>query len=100
MGTRFNQNLKNFFSCEDGAYSVVTVRESEVDSQITVTGHEKVIFKDAFPEIMRGSIKKLIKNGADPSLEFILYPSGKRVNLNVNFPKAGKNELRLYLQND
>jgi 5-methylcytosine-specific restriction enzyme A len=100
VGTPFNDNLKTYFRCNDGAYSVVTGRESEVDSQITATGHEKEILVSQIGDILRGSVKGLLNSGVDPEKRFKLYPTGKDISLNLVFPKPKKGELRLYLRTE
>lgn len=100
MAGVFDDMLRSFFQCEDGAFSVVTTRESEVDSQITVTGHEKKVVADFFSEIHRGSVKALTRAGIDPGRKFKLYPTGQEIELNLVYPKPNKSELRLYLRSD
>lgn len=97
---KFTKNLKKFFDCSDGAYSVVTDRESRVDSQITVTSFEAAIMEMQFPEIETGSVSQVENAGRDPQKKFRLYPTGREIALNMVRPKGDKNELRLYLRTD
>ena len=78
-----------------GAYSIVTDREN-YDSQITLTDYEADLVIDHFghPQIHVGNVN------SNPTLskkEFLLYPNGNTVHLNVVFPKPEKTELRLYI---
>jgi hypothetical protein len=100
VGEQFNERLNRFFGCSDGAFSIVTYRESVVDSQITATGHEKALLEHQFPSIERGSVKRLRDNGVDSTKIFRLYPTGRIIELNLVYPKSQKNELRLYLRNN
>ena len=83
-----------FFDAKNGAGSVVTERE-HFDSQITLDTHEKeVVFtKISQQQIPRGSIRS---NGTK-KVSFNTFPAGGNVQLNLNFPKPSKSELRLYI---
>lgn len=85
------------FDAIGGSYSIVTAREV-YDSQITATDAEAVLLKSYFESrgetIYRGNVTSNRKAAAK---EFKLYPSGKRIKLNLVYPKPLKSELRLYL---
>ena len=88
-----NQVLK--FGTKMGSYSVVTEREY-YDSQITATDVEADLLVNFFgaDNITIGNVssnRKLSKK------EFLLYPSGDKIHLNLVFPKPQKPELRLYI---
>lgn len=89
----FNEFLNQFFKCKRGAYSIVTKREVH-DHQITVTANEKSIFNIFFKNYTRGQVAK---DGSDEKT-FKLFPNGEEIRLNVNYPKAKGNELRLYIR--
>lgn len=93
---RFGIVQREFFGCDDGAYSRVTAREV-FDSQITLTGEEVEIVVDNLgtERIHVGNVR------SDPAAarqQFALFPAGKSVELNLVFPKPEKSELRLYLK--
>jgi len=92
---RFGKSQKIKFSSESGAYSVVTPRE-HYDSQITATDEEANLLISFFgrENIQIGNVKS---NPEKASKKFRHYPSGKRINLNLVYPKPEKTELRLYL---
>jgi len=92
---QFGPNQNTRFESTDGAYSTVTEREHD-DSQVTLTDHEARIVLTHFGEasILRGSVKS---DTAMAEKEFALFPTGRSIKLNVNYPKAKGNELRLYL---
>lgn len=85
------------FNAIDGSYSIVTAREV-YDSQITATDAETLLLKTYFEShgevIYRGNV---MSNRAASAKEFRLYPSGKKIKLNLVYPKLLKSELRLYL---
>lgn len=93
MKFSFNQFTK--FGTKNGSYSIVTEREY-IDSQITATDAEADLLLNYFgpSNITIGNVK------SNPQLsrkEFCLYPSGKKIYLNLVFPKPEKHELRLYI---
>lgn len=93
MKFAYSQFLK--FETFEGAYSFVTDRE-RYDSQITATDVENKILLEHFGK----SSIHVGKVSLDPlkaQKEFLLYPSGKPIKLNLTFPKPNKAELRLYL---
>lgn len=89
----FSKKQNDFFGSARGAYSTVTATERG-DQQITVTGSEKVIFKDFLKSFERGPIHA----ATAPGKQFRLFPTGELITLNVNHPKWKGGELRLYLQ--
>lgn len=99
MTREFDNKLLNYFNAEQGAYSLVTERESEKDSQITLAGREKIIALEHFGEenILKGSAKNDEKLALK---EFRLFPNGQLITLNLIFPKPQKKELRLYLNKE
>lgn len=92
---KFSVSQNETFGTAEGAYSYVTQREFR-DSQITLTDHESELVLNYFGmnNIQVGNV------GSNPQLsskQFRLYPSGALINLNLNYPKPGKAELRLYI---
>lgn len=92
---KFQDAHRQYFDCEEGAYSEVTEREY-IDRQITLDKEEKQIFTGFFQE------KNILHGGAskNPELaakEFLLYPDMSPVQLNLVYPKTTKTELRLYM---
>lgn len=87
------QQLK--FGASHGTYSEVTSTEFK-DSQITATDDETSLLLSYFGEenIFRGNVGD---SEGKSKKEFLLYPSGKKIILNLIFPKPEKPELRLYI---
>lgn len=87
------QQLK--FGASFGTYSEVTSRES-YDQQITATDDETSLLLSHFGEenIFRGKSRG---SEGKSEKEFLLYPLGKKIILNLIFPKPEKQELRLYI---
>lgn len=83
------------FGTLSGSYSTVTNRE-EYDSQITLTDHEADLLISHFgrENIHIGNVQS---NPVLAKKSFRLFPTGKRISLNVVFPKSKKTELRLYI---
>jgi len=97
---QFTNLHKLFFTAEDGAYSRVTEREV-YDSQITLTDREADIVIETLgrENIQRGKV------GDNPgkaltSFKIVRSATAKAISLNLVFPKAEKDELRLYLRKD
>ncbi|MBL6446737.1 HNH endonuclease [Fulvivirga sp. 29W222] len=92
---RFRSFHKDFFGASDGAYSIVTERES-YDSQITLTDAEAKMVIDHFglDNIQVGNVAS---NREKAAQTFLLYPNGQEISLNLVFPKPEKTELRLYI---
>jgi len=85
------------FGTLEGTYSTVTTTEYK-DSQLTLTDYEYELAVSYFDKktINPGNVK------SDPigaAKSFRLFPDGDIVTLNLVFPKAKKNELRLYISN-
>lgn len=100
MTKRFDENLLEYFGATDGAYSVVTSTEYG-DSQVTVTGYEKSVvlsLAEDFLKDKRGGVASLNRAGISSEYTFRIYPTGEKVDLNLLYPKLGKEELRLYLR--
>jgi 5-methylcytosine-specific restriction protein A len=92
---RFGIVQKEKFTALDGAYSLVTETEYK-DSQITATDAEAEILVAAFGKenIHVGNVQ----SGRDAARkEFLLYPSGTKISLNLVYPKPHRTELRLYV---
>ena len=85
------------FNALGGSYSIVTDREL-YDSQITATDAETILLESYFRSlgdtIYRGNVAS---NKTAAKKTFRLYPSGKRISLNLVYPKPLRSELRLYL---
>jgi len=85
------------FNALGGSYSIVTDREL-YDSQITATDAEVLLLESYFRSrgetIYRGNVAS---NREAAKKTFRLYPSGKRIALNLVYPKLLRTELRLYL---
>jgi len=83
------------FNTTSGAYSLVTETEYG-DSQITLTDFEREIVEAHFgtDQIHRG---RVASSPVRAKKQFRLYPSGKLIELNLIYPKFGKDELRLYI---
>ena len=92
---KFGIVQKEKFAALDGAYSFVTPREYD-DSQITATDAETQLLEAAFGKenIWVGNVAS---NRVQARKAFRLYPQGKRIYLNLIYPKPKKTELRLYL---
>jgi len=85
------------FDAIDGSYSRVTNREL-YDSQITATDAETALLRNYF--VTRGETIHVgnVKSGkTEAAKEFLLYPSGEKIKLNLVYPKPEKGELRLYI---
>jgi 5-methylcytosine-specific restriction protein A len=92
---RFGIVQKEKFAALDGAYSLVTQTEYK-DSQITATDAEAEILVAAFGKenIHVGNVH----SGRDAARkEFLLYPNGTKISLNLVYPKPHRTELRLYI---
>ncbi|WP_372773865.1 hypothetical protein [Mangrovibacterium sp.] len=93
MEFNINQFLK--FGTKDGSYSIVTEREY-YDSQITATDAEAELLINHFG-LSNITVGKVASNPRLSKKEFLLYPSGQKIYLNLVFPKNNKPELRLYI---
>ena len=84
----------------NGAYSPVTQTEYG-DGQITATGPERELLEKRYARlgqtIYRGSVKE---HRSEALKEFHLFPTGKIIQLPLNYPKSHGRELRLYLDAD
>ena len=91
---RFRPEHNRFFASHTGAYSVLTAREY-YDSQLTLTGDEFDLANNFFGgRIHSGPVRA---NPVSALKQFKLYPTGTTIQLNLVYPKASKDELRLYL---
>lgn len=93
---KFDQVLKNYFNAVDGAFSVISTADEATKSQITLTDFERELAIEHFGKeyIHKGAVKINPNLSAKP---FIFYNTGSEIILNLNFPKEGKDELRLYM---
>ena len=90
---RFGQTERTKFGTKKGAYSRLTEREYD-DSQLTCTDYEYDLLTGHFDEIHRGNVRS---NPKAAKKTFRLHGTGEEVQLNLVYPKAEKDELRLYL---
>lgn len=91
---RFEQTHNQFFSSHAGAYSILTAREF-ADSQVTLTDEEFQLANLFFGGRIHSGSVRLDPDGA--LKEFLLYPYGEKIGLNLIYPKPEREELRLYL---
>lgn len=92
---RFGKVQEDTFGTLNGAYSLVTERES-FDSQITLTDYETEMLVTHFGK-ENLNIGNVRSNPLLSSKPFRLFPNGDAITLNVVYPKPEKTELRLYL---
>lgn len=92
---KFGKIQQRKFETSDGAYSRVTNTEHK-DSQITLTDDEVELLTNYFGK-EHIHIGKVSLNPTLSSKPFRLFPSGKKIKLNIVFPKPEKTELRLYI---
>lgn len=92
----FDDRLKTFFHATDGAGSRITEKDEAKKRQLTVARHELPLLRRYLEDIPVGSLKKAEKRGEKVLFRFRLFPTGQPIDLKINFPKPGKNELRLY----
>jgi 5-methylcytosine-specific restriction enzyme A len=100
MGANFSQAMRNYFGCEEGAYSVVTPDEYK-KSQITFVGPEQSLAEKFFGNRIsnnHGSIESIKDAGFDPNVEFYKFPTGEVIILTVSYKTNKPNELRMYLR--
>jgi 5-methylcytosine-specific restriction enzyme A len=92
---KFRKIHKKLFGTKKGAYSRVTDRE-HYDSQITLVDYERLLVLNHFGEknVHIGAVRS---NSKLARKAFKLFPSGKKIYLNLVFPKPLISELRLYL---
>lgn len=92
---KFGRMQEIKFGTFNGTYSVVTDREN-FDSQITLTDYESEMIISHFgkAQLHVGNVRS---NESLSAKSFCLFPSGKKISLNVVFPKPDKTELRLYI---
>lgn len=92
---KFSKAQEIKFGTRIGAYSEVTDREN-YDSQITLTDYETDLIVTYFGQenLCIGNVQSNPELAAKPLL---LFPDGKKIYLNIVFPKPDKSELRLYL---
>ena len=91
---RFGQIHNRFFSSHTGAFSILTAREF-ADSQVTLTDDEFQLANLFFGGRIHSGPVRSDPEGARK--EFLLYPNGKQIGLNLIYPKPEREELRLYL---
>lgn len=92
----FDERLKSFFQANAGAGSKITQKDEASKRQLTVAKHERSLLLKYHPNIPIGALGEAEKRGETVVFRFRLFPTGRHIDLKVNFPKPGKNELRLY----
>ena len=92
----FDNILKNYFLSDGGAGSKITQKDEASKRQLTVAKHERLLLLKYHPDIPIGALGKAEERGEKVLFQFRLYPTGRYIDLKINFPKEGKNELRLY----
>ncbi len=92
---KFGIMQKRKFSATEGAYSTVTDREN-FDSQITLTDYEAELVIAHYGR-HNLHVGKVSSNPNLASKPMRLYSKGTEIELNINFPKPEKTELRLYI---
>lgn len=96
----FDADLRSFFQTSRGAGSRITERDEASKRQLTVAMHERNLLTQFHTDIPRGSLTDAELAGKQVWFPFRLFPSGRRIQLKVNFPKPAKNELRLYFNEE
>ena len=92
----FDDALKIFFRSKDGAGSKITEKDEANKRQLTVAQHERHLLLKYHKDVPTGSLGKAEKLGKKVLFQFRLFPTGQKIELKINYPKPGKNELRLY----
>ena len=92
---KFGKMQHRKFLAIDGAYSKVTDREY-FDSQITLTDYEAELVISHYGR-HNIHVGKVSSNPTLASKPMRLYSVGTNIELNINFPKPDKTELRLYI---
>jgi 5-methylcytosine-specific restriction protein A len=92
----FDGRLKSFFLADSGAGSKITAKDEASKRQLTVARHERLLLLKYHPDIPIGALGEAEKRGEKVLFRFRLFPTGQLIDLKINFPKPGKNELRLY----
>lgn len=96
----FDNQLNAFFRSKEGAGSKITQKDEALKRQLTVAKHERQILLRHHPNIPIGALSEAEKRGEQVLFRFNLYPSGRPIHLKINYPKRGKNELRLYFNDE
>lgn len=92
----FDDSLKSFFRSVSGAGSKITKKDEASKRQLTVAKHERQLLLRHHPDIPIRALGEAEKRGEKVLFRFRLFPTGQHIDLKINFPKPGKNELRLY----
>ncbi len=92
---KFGKMQQRKFSATEGSYSTVTEREN-FDSQITLTDYEAELVISHYGRA-NIHVGRVSSDPGKSSKPMRLYPDGTNIELNINFPKRGKTELRLYI---
>lgn len=92
----FDGGLKSFFQSSYGVGSRITEKDESRKRQLTVAKRERLLLLKYHPDIPVGALGTAEKNGKKVWFRFRLFPTGQHIELKINFPKPGKNELRLY----
>lgn len=97
---RFEDDLNRFFGSVVGVGSKITEKDEANKRQLTVAKHERELLLKFHKNIPVGSLKAAEQRGEQTLFGFKKFPTGQVINLKVNFPKPGKNELRLYFNEE
>ena len=92
----FDNALNKFFKSENGVGSRITEKDEANKRQLTVAKRERELLLKYHKDIPVGAVKAAEQRGENTWFRFKKFPSGDYIELKVNFPKPGKNELRLY----
>lgn len=97
---KFSTEELAFFKAESGAYSVVTAREAEGDKSVTIVQDEKSVLFKCYSEDSFARAGGAKPNGNLETKKFyVIDPETREYSerdISVKYPKADKNELRLY----
>lgn len=92
----FDDRLKTFFHSGNGAGSKITEKDEANKRQLTVAKHERPLILKYHPDVPTGALGEAERRGEKVWFRFRLFPTGQLIDLKINFPKKGQNELRLY----
>lgn len=92
----FDVSLQKFFGAANGAGSRITEKDEANKRQLTVAKPERELLARHHKNIPVGSLQAAESLGKQVYFDFLLFPTGRQISLKINFPKPGKNELRLY----
>lgn len=92
----FGDDLNRFFSSTHGVGSRITEKDEAKKRQLTVAKRERELLLKYHKDIPIGALSLAETREQKTRFSFRRFPDGKPIELRVNFPKPGKNELRLY----